>query len=115
MNSVIRYKYFNSLYFAFTLLANSYLITTVFFRFNFVDAEISSDGASSEGVCDMCQERQAPPQTHRAVFGKAIVHWVECDICERWFHQCCTELDANVDVSTIVHKCFHCKPKVCTQ
>ena len=78
------------------------------------DAEISSDGASSEGVCDICQERQPPPKSHRAVFGKAIVHWVGCDNCERWFHQCCRELDASVEVSTIVYKCFHCIPKVCT-
>ena len=72
------------------------------------ETDSSSDGASSEGVCDICHERQPPPQTHRAIFGKATVNWVGCDDCERWFHQCCTELDESIDVSSIDYKCFHC-------
>ena len=34
---------------------------------------------------------------------------VGCGNCDRWFHQCCTELPKNTDVSSIHFACFHCK------
>ena len=72
------------------------------------DTDASTSSGSSEGVCDICNARQPPPQTHRTIFGKTTVQWVGCDECNGWFHQCCTELDQDVDVSTIDFKCFHC-------
>ena len=72
------------------------------------DTDISTSSGSSDGVCDICERRQPPPQKHRTIFGKATVQWVGCDECERWYHQCCTELDEDIDVSTIDYKCFHC-------
>ena len=73
------------------------------------DTDISTNSESSEGVCDICQTRQPPPQTHRSIIGKAKVDWVTCDECNLWFHLCCTELDPNVDICATKFKCFHCK------
>ena len=42
------------------------------------DSYISSDGGTSEGVWDICQEQQPPPQTHRAIFGK--LQWNGSDV-----------------------------------
>ena len=72
------------------------------------DTDISTSSGSSDGVCDICERRQIPPQKHRPIFGKATVQWVGCDKCDRWYHQCCTELDEDIEVSTIDYKCFHC-------
>ena len=54
------------------------------------DSNISTASGSSDGVCDICDCRQPPPQTRRTISGKAKVQWVGCDDCDRWFHQCCT-------------------------
>ena len=72
------------------------------------DSNISTVSGSSEGICDICERRQPPPQTSRTISGKATVQWIGCDDCDRWFHQCCTELDDAVDVSTIDYKCYNC-------
>ena len=72
------------------------------------DSDISTSSGSSDGVCDICERRQPPPQKHRTIFGKATVQWVGCDHCDRWYHQCCTELDEDIEVGTIDYKCFHC-------
>ena len=73
------------------------------------ESDVSTASGSSAGVCDICERRQPPPQTHRAIYGKATVHWIGCDDCDRWFHQCCTELDDDLDVSTIDYTCYNCQ------
>ena len=72
------------------------------------DTDVSTASGSSTDVCDICERRQPPSQTHRTIYGKAQVQWVGSDECDRWFHKCCTELDDEVDVSTIDYICLNC-------
>ena len=68
-----------------------------------------SSGASSEGVCDICYQRQPPSERHRSISKWSKVNWIGCEKCERWFHQCCTELPKTTDVSSIQFVCYNCK------
>ena len=70
------------------------------------DTDNSSD-SSSATVCDICHERQ-PPSQRRSISKWSRINWVGCDSCDRWFHQGCTELPKNTDVSSIDFICYHC-------
>ena len=68
-----------------------------------------SSDASSEVVRDIvCEQRQ----THRKDVDRSRwskVNWIGCESCDRWFHQCSTELPKNTDVSSIEFVCYNCK------
>ena len=68
-----------------------------------------SSGASSEGVCNICDQRQPPSEIHRSISKWSKVNWIGCEKCDRWFHQCCTELPKTTDVSSIQFVCHNCK------
>ena len=68
----------------------------------------NSSDASSDVVCDICHERQPPPERHRSISQWLKIMWVECDSCDRWSHQCCTELSNSTDVRSIDYTCYHC-------
>ena len=68
----------------------------------------NSSDASSDGVCDICDQRQPPPERHRSISKWSKIIWVGCESCDRWFHQCCTELPKSTDVSSIDYTCYHC-------
>ena len=68
-----------------------------------------SSGASSEEVCDICDQRQPPHEIHRSLSEFSRVNWIGCDSCKRWYHNCCTEIPKNTDVSSIDFVCHHCK------
>ena len=72
------------------------------------DTDESTSG-SSEGVCDICEHRQPPPESQGSISKLPSVEWIQCDICDSWFHVCCTELPADTEVSSKSFKCYHCQ------
>ena len=70
--------------------------------------------SSSDAVCDICHERQ-PPSQRRSISKWLRINWVGCDSCDRWFHQGCTELKKNPDVSSIDIIFTTVPPKFCFQ
>ena len=61
-----------------------------------------SSGNSSEGVCDICEQRQPSTEKHRSIAKLSKVKWVGCGNCDRWFHQCCTHM-VLMFIPTTVH------------
>ena len=65
-----------------------------------------SSGDSSDVVCDICDQRQPPTSIHWSISRWSKVNWIGCGRCTRWFHQCCTEVSKNTDISSLDFTCF---------
>ena len=60
----------------------------------------------STEVCPICQHNQPPSGKHRSISRWARTKWIRCTICDRCFHQCCTEFKRGAEMSSFI--CFYC-------
>ena len=68
-----------------------------------------SSGDSSDIVCDISDQRQSPTIIHRSISRWSKLNWIGCGRCTRWFHQCCTEISKNTDISSLDFTCCFCE------
>ena len=56
----------------------------------------------STEVCPICQHKQPPSEKHRSISKWARTKWLRCTICDRCFHQCCTEFERGAEMSSSI-------------